>query len=149
MPCELSIVIPAFSEGEVLPLTLDTIKAIVEAENVSYEIIVVDDGSRDNTSELIDAAHATTPEIKGIVLSRQFGKEAALFAGLKHASGKAVITLDADLQHPPGLIPEMLEHWRKGAEIVHGVKQDRQCRHAHATVYGGGVQCRILATLRL
>ena len=125
MPCELSIVIPAFGEREVLPRTLDTIKAIVETENVSYEIIIVDDGSTDDTAGLIDAAHATTPEIRGIVLTRQFGKEAALFAGLKHASGKAVITLDADLQHPPSLIPEMLEHWRKGAEIVHGVKTDR------------------------
>ena len=125
MPCELSIVIPAFSEREVLPRALDTIKAIAEAEHVSYEIIVVDDGSTDETADLIDAAHAATPDIKGIVLSRQFGKEAALFAGLKHATGKAVITLDADLQHPPSLIPEMLEHWRKGAEIVHGVKQDR------------------------
>jgi glycosyltransferase involved in cell wall biosynthesis len=85
----------------------------------------VDDGSTDDTNGLIDAAHATTPEIKGIVLSRQFGKEAGLYADLKHTSGKAVITLDADLQHPPTLIPEMLAHWRKGAEIVHGVKQDR------------------------
>jgi glycosyltransferase involved in cell wall biosynthesis len=125
MPCELSIVIPAFSESEVLPHTLDTIKAIAEAEKISYEIIVVDDGSTDDTAALIDAAHTTTPKIKGIVLSRQFGKEAALFAGLKHACGRAVITLDADLQHPPSLIPEMLEHWRKGAEIVHGVKQNR------------------------
>ena len=126
MPCELSIVIPAFNEGAVLPRTLETLKALVAAATVSYEIIVVDDGSSDATSDLIDAAHATTPEIKGIVLSRQFGKEAALYAGLKHSSGKAVITLDADLQHPPSLIPEMLEHWRKGAEIVHGVKQDRR-----------------------
>jgi len=126
VPCELSIVIPAMNEGAVLPRTLETIKTIVAAATVSYEIIVVDDGSSDDTSDLIDAAHATTPEIKGIVLSRQFGKEAALYAGLKHSSGKAVITLDADLQHPPSLIPEMLGHWRKGAEIVHGVKQDRR-----------------------
>jgi len=126
VPYDLSIVIPAFNEKAALPQTLDTIKAIVEAENVSYEIIVVDDGSTDNTSTLIDDIHSKIPEIKGIVLSRQFGKEAALYAGLKHSSGKAVITLDADLQHPPGLIPEMLEHWRKGAEIVHGVKQDRR-----------------------
>ena len=126
MPCELSIVIPAMNEGAVLPRTLETIKSIVAAATVSYEIIIVDDGSSDDTSDLIDAAHATTPEIKGIVLSRQFGKEAALYAGLKHSSGKAVITLDADLQHPPSLIPEMLGHWRKGAEIVHGVKQDRR-----------------------
>jgi glycosyltransferase involved in cell wall biosynthesis len=126
VPYDLSIVIPAFNEKLVLPRALETVKEIVEAENVSYEIIVVDDGSTDNTSGLIDAAHTTTPEIKGIVLSRRFGKEAALFAGLNHSSGKAVVTLDADLQHPPNLIPEMLDHWRKGAEIVHGVKQDRQ-----------------------
>ena len=125
MPCDLSIVIPAFNEKLVLPHSLDTIRGIVETTNVSYEIIVVDDGSTDDTSDLIDTAHITTPEIKGIVLSRQFGKEAALFAGLKHSSGRAVITLDSDLQHPPSLIPEMLEHWRKGAEIVHGVKQNR------------------------
>lgn len=125
MPCELSIVIPAFNESSVLPNALDTIKAVAEATNVSYEIIVVDDGSTDDTSALIETAHAADGNIKGIVLSRQFGKEAGLYAGLKHASGKAVITLDADLQHPPELIPEMLEHWRKGAEIVHGVKQDR------------------------
>jgi glycosyltransferase involved in cell wall biosynthesis len=125
MSCELSIVIPAFNEQEVLPHALETLRAIAEKANVSYEIIVVDDGSTDGTSDLIDTAHATNPEIKGIILSRQFGKEAGLYAGLKHASGKAVITLDADLQHPPSLIPEMLEHWRKGAEIVHGVKQDR------------------------
>jgi glycosyltransferase involved in cell wall biosynthesis len=126
VPCELSIVIPAFNESGVLPRTLDTIKAIAEAEHVSYEIIVVDDGSTDGTSDLIKAAHSRTPEIKGIELSRQFGKEAALYAGLKYSSGKAVITLDADLQHPPGLIPEMLARWRKGAEIVHGVKQNRR-----------------------
>ena len=140
MPYDLSIVIPAFNEKVVLPHALDTIKAIVEAANVSYEIIVVDDGSTDDTSSLIDAAHATTPKVKGIVLSRQFGKEGALFAGLMHSSGKAVITLDADLQHPPSLIPEMLEHWRKGAEIVHGVKQDRRtdtlAQRFTAAVYG-------------
>jgi glycosyltransferase involved in cell wall biosynthesis len=121
----LSIVIPAFNESEVLPRALDSIKAVAETANISFEIIVVDDGSTDGTSALIEAAHAGTPEIKGIELSRQFGKEAALYAGLKHASGRAVVTLDADLQHPPELIPEMLEHWRNGAEIVHGVKQRR------------------------
>ena len=125
MPCELSIVIPAFNEGSILPQTLDTIKAIAEKVTASYEIIVVDDGSTDGTSNVVDSAHDISPQIKGIVLSRHFGKEAALYAGLKHSSGRAVITLDADLQHPPRLIPEMLEHWRKGAEIVHGVKRDR------------------------
>jgi glycosyltransferase involved in cell wall biosynthesis len=125
MPCELSIVIPAHNEGPGLSHALKTIKSIVEATGVEFEIIAVDDGSTDDTIGVIDAAHAKAPEIKGVVLSRQFGKEAALYAGLKHATGKAVITLDADLQHPPALIPEMLEHWRNGAEIVHGVKRDR------------------------
>ncbi len=125
MPCELSIVIPAFNEGEGMSHTLDVVKTVADEAATSYEIIIVDDGSSDGTSGVVAAAHAITPEIKGIVLSRQFGKEAALYAGLRHASGNAVITLDADLQHPPTLIPEMLEHWRKGAEIVHGVKRDR------------------------
>ena len=125
MSCELSIVIPAFNESSGLPRALDTIKTIAAKASDNYEIIVVDDGSTDDTPCLIDTAHTRSPEIKGIILSRQFGKEAALYAGLKHSSGKAVVTLDADLQHPPELIPEMLEHWHNGAEIVHGVKQDR------------------------
>ena len=125
MSCELSIVIPAFNESSGLPRALDTIKAIAAKASDNYEIIVVDDGSTDGTPGLIDSAHTRSPEIKGIILSRRFGKEAALYAGLRHSSGKAVITLDADLQHPPELIPEMLEQWRNGAEIVHGVKQDR------------------------
>ena len=116
MSCELSIVIPAFNERKVLPRALETLRTIAGKANVSYEIIVVDDGSTDDTAELIDTAHATHPEVKGIVLSCQFGKEAGLYAGLKHANGPAGISL----------IPEMLEHWRKGAEIVHGVKQDRR-----------------------
>ena len=141
MSCELSIVIPAFNESGGLPRALDTIKAIAANASESYEIIVVDDGSTDNTSGQIDAAHKTSPEIKGIILSRQFGKEAALYAGLKHATGKAVVTLDADLQHPPELIPEMLELWRNGADIVHGVKQDRGAdsvmQRFTAAVYNG------------
>ena len=76
MSCELSIVIPAFNEREVLPHALETLSTIAGKANVSFEIIVVDDGSTDGTSELVDTAHATNPEIKGIVLSRQFGKEA-------------------------------------------------------------------------
>ena len=141
MPCELSIVIPAFNESSGLLHALDTIKAIAADASDSYEIIVVDDGSTDDTPDLIDAAHTRTPEIKGIILSRQFGKEAALYAGLKHTSGKAVVTLDADLQHPPELIPDMLEQWRNGAEIVHGVKQDRGAdtlkQRLTAAVYNG------------
>ncbi len=141
MSCELSIVIPAFNESGILRRALDTIKAIAAKNSDSFEIIVVDDGSTDDTPGLIDAAHEASPEIKGIILSRRFGKEAALYAGLKNATGKAVVTLDADLQHPPELIPEMLRLWRDGAAIVHGVKQDRGAdslmQRLTAAIYNG------------
>ena len=138
---ELSIVIPAFNEKDVLPDALKEISNVVENLVEDYEIIVVDDGSTDGSFDILVDANAKKPEIRAIRLSRQFGKEAALLAGLQHASGKAVITIDADLQHPPNVIPEMLEHWRKGAQIVHGVKRDRSvdspARRMLARIYNG------------
>jgi len=79
-----------------------------------YEIIFVDDGSRDATFEIIQGLHQRLKRVKGIRFSRNFGHQNALMAGLQHASGDAVITMDADLQHPPELIPEMIEYWRDG-----------------------------------
>jgi glycosyltransferase involved in cell wall biosynthesis len=90
--------------------------------------VVVDDGSRDGTFDrLRDLAHRY-PNLRGVRLSRNYGKEAALLAGLRAASGDAVITMDADLQHPPAVIPEMVERWRQGARVVHGIKR----RHSGA-----------------
>ena len=122
----VSIVIPAFNEESIIYRSVEKIsQALLSAGAVNYEIIVVDDGSTDKTFEEISRIRKNNPSVKGIKLSRNFGKESALFAGLKIANGQAVITIDADLQHPPNLIPEMLEKWKSGAKIIHAVKRDR------------------------
>lgn len=121
----LSIIIPAHGEEDVLAHSLTVIQAVVDAIASDYELIVVDDGSADATFEIVRQAHEKDARIKGLRLSRRFGKEPALMAGIAAASGQAVITIDADLQHPPQLIPEMVAKWREGAKIVHGVKQER------------------------
>jgi glycosyltransferase involved in cell wall biosynthesis len=101
---------------------------VLEPITPDFEVIVVDDGSRDGSYAVVAEYHRRDPRIKGLRLSRRFGKEAALHAGLAHASGQATITMDADLQHPPECIPEFVARWRTGAAIVHGIK--RECGHA-------------------
>ena len=121
----LSIVIPAHNEGEGIAAALQEIERVAVGCDVAYEIIVVDDGSRDGTYERVQGIAATGLPVKAIRFSRNFGKESALLAGLKAAAGVAVVTMDADLQHPPSLIPTMLERWRAGAKVVHAVKRER------------------------
>ncbi len=122
----LSVVIPAFEEGLLLRETLASLSSSLQQVSEHYEIIVVDDGSRDNTFDQIKQANQQDPRIKGLRLSRNFGKEAALLAGLRHAHSPAVITMDADLQHPPALIPDLYQAWRAGARIVHAIKVSKQ-----------------------
>ena len=122
----ISAVIPAYNESQGLKEAITQIAGILNACEGSWEIIIVDDGSRDQTYQQICQLSVTEPRIKGISLSRNFGKEAAMLAGLEYAAGEAVIILDADLQHPPGFIPEMIEKWRAGAQIVHAVKRSRK-----------------------
>jgi glycosyltransferase involved in cell wall biosynthesis len=105
---------------------LSTISGILEAVSSQWEIIVIDDGSRDSTYERVCHYAQTEERVKGVSFSRNFGKEAALLAGLKYSQGKAVIAIDADLQHPPELIPDMVAKWRDGAKIVHAVKRSRK-----------------------
>lgn len=121
----ISVVLPAHNEEAGICRAFDVIGGILDGCGVRWEIVVVDDGSRDRTYELVRQRAATDPRIRGVHLSRNFGKEAALLAGIGTARGQAVITMDADLQHPPDLIPEMLAAWRSGAMIVHGVKRER------------------------
>jgi glycosyltransferase involved in cell wall biosynthesis len=99
---------------------------------IKLEIIVVDDGSRDETFERIRNLSRKDPRVKGLRFTRNFGKEAALLAGLRVARGDAVVTIDSDLQHPPALIPRMLDEWRKGAMVVDAVKRGRQTDSALA-----------------
>jgi len=118
-PCAmLSVVIPVHNEQEVLPLLYQRLQQVLGSIEIDYEIILVDDGSTDSSAEfMIDLANRTTI-VKSIFLSRKFGKEAALTAGLEYADGDAVVVLDADLQDPPELIPQMIDAWQGGVDVV-------------------------------
>jgi glycosyltransferase involved in cell wall biosynthesis len=122
----ISAVIPAYNENQGISVAVTHIAGILNACENAWEIIVVDDGSHDQTYQQICQLSKSEPRIKGLSLSRNFGKEAAMLAGLAHASGEAVIIIDADLQHPPSFIPEMVDKWRAGAQIVHLVKRSRE-----------------------
>jgi glycosyltransferase involved in cell wall biosynthesis len=122
----ISVVLPAHNEEAGISGAIDVIGRTLDECGVSWEIVVVDDGSRDQTFAAISSRAAKDSRIRGIHFSRNFGKEAALLAGINAARGDAVITMDADLQHPPSVIPRMLEAWRAGAKVVHGVKRQRE-----------------------
>ncbi|MEO5738736.1 MAG: glycosyltransferase family 2 protein [Variovorax sp.] len=120
----ISCVIPCFNEAANLELLLPTLEEMLWSTRLRWEIIVVDDGSTDHT----DAVVAPWCELEGfrcVSLSRNFGKEAALTAGLKAASGDAVVMLDGDMQHPPALIGAMVQHWLAGADVVHATRAAR------------------------
>jgi polyisoprenyl-phosphate glycosyltransferase len=122
----VSVVIPAYNESQGIKEAIKQVVGILSVCENPWEIIVIDDGSRDQTYQQLCLLSQAEPRIKGISLSRNFGKEAAMLAGLEYATGAAVIILDADLQHPPGLIPEMIGKWRAGKQIVHAVKRSRK-----------------------
>ena len=115
---ELSVVIPVYNEKPVLPLLRQRLLKVLEPLSISYEVVLVDDGSRDGTGEYLLELAREWPQVRAVRLSRNFGKEAALSAGLAQATGQAIVVLDADLQDPPELIPQMLEHWRNGIDVV-------------------------------
>lgn len=121
----LSVIIPSFNEHENIRRTAGTIAAILRNENIDYELIFVDDGSCDETWKEITDASLFDPNVRGIGFSRNFGKEGAIFAGLKNAAGDCAVVIDCDLQHPPELIPQMYRLWQGGAEVVEAVKASR------------------------
>src|SRR5438552_2780692 len=122
----LSVVIPVFREGAQLSSFLAAVRSSLSQCNLPYELVLVDDGSPEDTWRMIAAEADTCQAIRALRLSRNFGKEAALCAGLEHARGDAVIVMDADGQHPPSLIPEMVRMWQSsGADIVEAVKRRR------------------------
>jgi len=123
---DLSIVVPLFNEEESLPELYTRLSAVLSSLGLACEIILVDDGSTDHSLEIIEALAAKDPRVKLLSFSRNFGHMAALSAGLDYAGGDAVITLDADLQHPPEQIPEMLKKWKEGAEIVNAIRRETQ-----------------------
>ncbi|MGN6106568.1 MAG: glycosyltransferase family 2 protein [Kofleriaceae bacterium] len=124
-PPVISMVAPAYNEARNLPEFLAVLVPVLERIGEPWEIVFVDDGSRDDTVGVLLAARSQEPRIKIVSLARNFGKDVALTAGLRHARGRAVIPIDCDLQHPPELIPEMVARWRAGADMVVGVRSKR------------------------
>lgn len=122
---QLSVVIPVFNENEVLPQLRARLNPVLDKCTTDYEIIFVNDGSTDNTLPLLKTWAAQDNRIKIISLSRNFGKEAAVTAGLSASTGQAVIILDADLQDPPEIIPQLWEKFKEGFDNIYGVRQDR------------------------
>ena len=126
----LSVVIPAYNEEPMLLRTAHVLGELLSAEQIPYELIFVDDGSKDRTWDEICAAHQENDHVRGVHFSRNFGKEAAIFAGLSEARGDCVAVMDCDLQHPPATLIEMYRRWEEGYEVVEGVKRTRGAESA-------------------
>ncbi|MGN1063066.1 MAG: glycosyltransferase family 2 protein, partial [Alphaproteobacteria bacterium] len=126
---KVSVVVPAYNEQGNLPVLLDKLTKTL-ARYRSYEIILVNDGSCDETLTVMKDLHHKNPAVHYISLSRNFGHQYALKAGLDRAEGDCVISMDADLQHPVELIEQMIERWQKGADIVYTVRRDKKTESA-------------------
>lgn len=122
---KLSVIIPAYNEEKMIPETARVIAGILEEANIDYELLFVNDGSRDMTWAAILAEGEKNKKVKGLCFARNFGKEAAMFAGLDKATGDCAVIIDCDLQHPPQKIVEMYRLWEEGYEVVEGVKASR------------------------
>ena len=120
----LSVVAPVYNEEELIELFVQ--RTCAALADYRFELILVNDGSADRTPELLDRIAARDTRVRVVHLSRNFGHQAALTAGLEHAIGNAVAMIDADLQDPPELIPSMVEHWQQGADVVYAVRRERE-----------------------
>lgn len=121
----VSLIVPMYNEAPMVPILLERLTKVLTSLGESYEIVFVNDGSIDQTGELLDAACDADPHLRVLHFSRNFGKEIALTAGLDNVSGQAVIPIDADLQDPPELIKTLLERWREGYDVVHCRRTNR------------------------
>jgi glycosyltransferase involved in cell wall biosynthesis len=122
---DLSLIVPLYNEEENIDYLFQRLLAVLDSIGMSYEIICINDGSRDRTWDYLLKNHQENPAIKVINLSRNFGKEIALTAGLDHAAGQAIIPIDADLQDPPELIVEMIAKWQEGYDVVYCTRRSR------------------------
>ncbi|MFI5931312.1 glycosyltransferase family 2 protein [Actinoplanes sp. NPDC051494] len=136
----VSVVAPVYNEGAGVERFVARLGEVLAGSR--YELVLVDDGSSDDSWQRLVVAAGADERVRGIRLSRNFGKEAALLAGLAHAGGDAVVVIDADLQHPPAAIPAMLQCWRDGADVVEAVKRNRAGQGA-----GGRMAARAFNTM--
>ncbi|MDY7024082.1 MAG: glycosyltransferase family 2 protein, partial [Cyanobacteriota bacterium] len=125
-PVVLSVVVPCYNEEPNLDSLIGRLVTVLDPLNLKYEIVCVNDGSRDNTLKYLIEHHHRNPAVKVVNLSRNFGKEIALTAGLEYATGDAVIPIDADLQDPPELIGELVAKWQEGYDVVYCRRRSRQ-----------------------
>lgn len=121
----LSIILPAYNEEQNIERTAETLSGLLEKEGIPFELLFISDGSADGTYEEVCRLAKRDRRVRGAEFSRNFGKEAAIFAGLELACGDACIVMDCDLQHPPEVIPEMYRLWQEGFEVVEGIKKSR------------------------
>ena len=142
----LSIVLPSYNEEQNIANTARVLGELLEKEQIDYELIFVSDGSKDATYAEILKVAVTNPRIKGAEFSRNFGKEASIFAGLSLALGDAVIVMDCDLQHPPQVIPQMWKLWQEGYEVVEGIKLSRG-KESLAHKLSAGLFYKIMSSL--
>ena len=142
----LSIVLPAYNEEQNIPNTVKVLTGMLTENAIDYEIVFVSDGSRDATFAQIQKAAEENPKVRGAEFSRNFGKEAAIFAGLSLAAGDAVVVMDCDLQHPPEVVLEMWKLWRGGAEVVEGIKESRG-RESLAHKLSAGLFYKVMSRL--
>lgn len=125
VPPMLSVIVPCFNEEEVIEHTNERLARALGEITPDFEIIYVDDGSKDRTAELLHRIQATAPKVRVIRLSRNFGHQIAVTAGVEYARGEAVVLIDADLQDPPEVIADMVAKWREGYHVVYGQRVDR------------------------
>ena len=121
----LSVILPSYNEEKMIAKATERMAEILQPEKIDYELLFIDDGSRDNTWAQINEAAGKDSHVVGVHFSRNFGKEAAMFAGLEQAKGDCCVVIDCDLQHPPEKIVEMDRLWEQGYEVVEGIKEDR------------------------
>ena len=121
----LSVIVPVYNEEKMIPEAVKTLSSLLEQERIDYEILLINDGSKDMSWPVIVQECKNNLKVKGVCVSRNFGKEAAMFAGLECTQGNCAVIIDCDLQHPPENIIEMYRLWEQGYELVEGVKSNR------------------------
>ena len=121
----LSVILPSYNEEKMIAVATKRMAEVLGGAGIDYELLFVDDGSKDGTWQEIQRCAKEDPHVVGVHFSRNFGKESAMFAGLETAKGDCVVVLDCDLQHPPEKIIDMYRLWEEGYEVVEGIKEDR------------------------